>query len=64
MDPVSGYRPKRGKKGRKIIVVSDSETDKTIEICKKHDLKAMKIGKVVRERDVKIETPSGIISVI
>jgi phosphoribosylformylglycinamidine cyclo-ligase len=40
------------------------ESRKVIEICKKHGVNARKIGKVVGERDVKIKTPSGLISVI
>jgi phosphoribosylformylglycinamidine cyclo-ligase len=47
-----------------VIVVPKEEQEKVIEICKKHDIKAMKIGKVTEERDVKIKLSSGVISVI
>jgi len=46
------------------IVVPDNETEKVIDICKKYRINAKKIGKVVGEKDVKIKTLSGIISVI
>jgi len=47
-----------------VVVVSEGEDKKVMEICGEHGIKAMKIGKVIEERDVKIKTPSDIISVI
>lgn len=46
------------------IVAPENETKKIVEICKKHEINAREIGKIVKEKDVKIKTPSGIISVI
>ena len=46
------------------VVVPENESEKVIEICKKHGINARKIGKVVEEKDVKIKTSSGMISVI
>jgi len=46
------------------VVVPENESQRVIEICKKYSINAKKIGKVVGEKDVKIKTPSGIISVI
>jgi len=36
------------------VVVDDEDVEKVIEICKKHGMKAFKIGRVVREEGVKI----------
>lgn len=47
-----------------VVVVPEGDVKKVVEICGNHDIKAMKIGEVIGERDVKIKTPSGIISVI
>ena len=46
------------------VVVPESECDKVIDICKKHRINARRIGKVVKEKNVKIKTSSGIISVL
>jgi phosphoribosylformylglycinamidine cyclo-ligase len=46
------------------IVVPEKESKKVIEICKKHGINAKKIGRIVKENNVKIKTPSGIISVL
>jgi phosphoribosylformylglycinamidine cyclo-ligase len=46
------------------IVVPEKESKKVIEICKKYGVKARKIGKIVEEKDVKIKTFSGVISVL
>jgi phosphoribosylformylglycinamidine cyclo-ligase len=46
------------------VVAPESECDKVIDICKKYEIKARIIGKVVKEKDVKIKTSSGIISVL
>jgi len=47
-----------------VVVVPEEEVKKVIEICGKYDIKAIKIGKVTEKSDVKIKTPSGIISAI
>ena len=46
------------------VVVPENESERVINICKKHEINAKKIGKVVGEKTVKIKSPSGIISVI
>jgi len=46
------------------IVTPESETKKIVEICKKHKINAKEIGRIVKEKDVKIKISSGIISVI
>ena len=46
------------------VIVPENETEKVIDICKKHEINARKIGKVVEEKDVKIKTSSDLISVI
>jgi len=46
------------------VVVPDNESEKVIDICKKHGINARKIGKIVEEKDVKIKTSFGIISVL
>jgi len=46
------------------IVAHESEIKKIVEICKKHKINAREIGKIVKGKDVKIKTTSGIISVI
>lgn len=46
------------------IVAPENETKKIVDICKKYKINAKEIGKIVKERNVKIKTTSGIISVI
>lgn len=46
------------------IVVPENDSEKVIEICRKHEVNVKKIGKVVEEKDVEIKTNSGLISVI
>ncbi len=46
------------------VVVPENESEKVVEICKKHEINARKIGKVVGEKDVKVKTSSGLISIV
>ena len=46
------------------VVVPENENEKVIEICEKHKINAKEIGKIVKEKDVKLKIASGIISVI
>jgi phosphoribosylformylglycinamidine cyclo-ligase len=46
------------------VVVPEDNAEKVIEICKKHNINAKLIGRVIEEKDVKIKTNSGLISVI
>ena len=46
------------------VIVPENETVKVVKICKEHGIKAKKIGKVVKENDVKIKTSSGTISIL
>ncbi len=45
------------------VVVLGDESEKVVDICKKHGVNVRKIGKVVEKEDVKVKTTSGIISV-
>jgi len=46
------------------VVVPDNETEKVVNVCEKYGIKAIGIGRVVEEKDVKIKTTSKLISVI
>ena len=46
------------------VVVPEDEHEKVAQICKKHGINTRKIGKIVKEKDVKIKTSSGFISVL
>ncbi len=46
------------------IVVPDNEYEKINQICNRYKIKTEKIGKVTKEKDVKIKTHSGFISVL
>ena len=46
------------------VVVPENGSEKVIEICKKHGINARRIGRAVEEKDVKIKTSSGMVSVI
>jgi phosphoribosylformylglycinamidine cyclo-ligase len=46
------------------IVAPENEYEKITQICKKHDINTRKIGKIIKEKDVKIKTSSGFISVL
>jgi phosphoribosylformylglycinamidine cyclo-ligase len=46
------------------VVVPENESERVIEICKKYRINAKKIGRVVGEKNVKIKSSSGMISVI
>jgi phosphoribosylformylglycinamidine cyclo-ligase len=46
------------------VVVPEDEYEKVTQICKKHGINTRKIGKIVKEKDVKIKTSSGFISVL
>lgn len=46
------------------VVVPEDEYEKVAQICKKHGINIRKIGKIVKEKDVKIKTHSGFISVL
>jgi phosphoribosylformylglycinamidine cyclo-ligase len=46
------------------VVVPEYSSENVINICKKHEVNARKIGKIVEDRDVRIKTASEIISVL
>jgi phosphoribosylformylglycinamidine cyclo-ligase len=46
------------------VVVPESESEKVVDICKKHGINSRKIGKAVKEKDVKIKTSTGVISIL
>ncbi len=46
------------------VVVPQKESERVMEICGKYKINAKKIGRLVEEKDVKVKTPSGIISVM
>jgi phosphoribosylformylglycinamidine cyclo-ligase len=46
------------------VVVPESEYEKIYKICKKHGINTRKIGKIIKEKDVKIKTSPGFISVL
>jgi phosphoribosylformylglycinamidine cyclo-ligase len=45
------------------VVVPESDSEKVIETCKKYEIKAMKIGRIVKDKSVNIKTQSGTITV-
>jgi phosphoribosylformylglycinamidine cyclo-ligase len=46
------------------VVVTEKDVGKVVNICKKYGIKTRKIGKVVEEKDVKVKTSSGVISIL
>jgi phosphoribosylformylglycinamidine cyclo-ligase len=46
------------------IITPEHEYEKITQICKKYGIKIRKIGKIVKEKNVKIKTSSGFISVL
>jgi len=46
------------------IITPEHEYEKITQICKKHGIKTRKIGKILKEKNVKIKTLSGFISVL
>ena len=41
------------------VIVPESDSEKVIEICKKHEVKARKIGRTVKDKSVNVKTQSG-----
>jgi phosphoribosylformylglycinamidine cyclo-ligase len=46
------------------VIVPERESDEVVSICEKHSIGAMRIGRIVEEKNVKIKTPSRIMSVL
>ncbi|MDI6826735.1 MAG: phosphoribosylformylglycinamidine cyclo-ligase [Candidatus Aenigmarchaeota archaeon] len=46
------------------VVVPEDETKKVVNISERYGIRAKRIGKVVKEKDVKIKTSTGVISIL